>query len=86
MKIIRIHAIWCPACLIMQKTWDHLKEIYKDIEFISYDYDMDEETIKTYHPGLKLPVHIFIKGDKEVDRFVGEKTEDEFMEKIRKWQ
>lgn len=86
MKIIRIHAIWCPACLVMQKTWNHLQEKYREIEFLSYDYDMDEEIIKAYHPGLKLPVHIFIKDDKEVDRLIGEKTEDDFIEKIRKWQ
>lgn len=86
MKIIRIHAIWCPACLVMQKLWNHLQELYQDVEFISYDYDMDEEEIQKYNPGKKLPVHIFIKDGKEVERFIGEKKEGEFIEMIRKWQ
>lgn len=86
MKIIRIHAIWCPACLVMQKSWNHLQELYKNIEFISYDYDMDEEDIQKYNPGMKLPVHIFIKDEKEVERFIGEKKEVDFIEMIRKWQ
>ena len=83
MKIIRIHAIWCPACLVMQKSWEHLKELYKKIEFISYDYDMDEEAMH-YNPGTKLPVYIFIKDDREVGRLIGEKKETDFIEMIGK--
>lgn len=85
MKIIRIHAIWCPACLVMQKTWNHLKKLYPNIEFVSYDYDMDEEVVQEYNIGTKLPVYIFVQNGKEVGRFVGEKKEEDFIEMIRKW-
>ena len=43
MKIVKISAIWCGACLIMNKVWNKLKD--KDIELIELDYDMDEEEV-----------------------------------------
>ena len=45
MKVIKITAVWCGTCLIMNKTWNKvLKE--KNIETISLDYDMDEEEVQ----------------------------------------
>lgn len=36
MKIIKIGAMWCPACIIMNKFWNKVKEEFKNIEFIDY--------------------------------------------------
>ena len=45
MKVVKITALWCSACLIMNKRWDEvLKE--KKIETVSLDIDMDEEEVK----------------------------------------
>ena len=38
MKLIKISAIWCPSCLIMEKVWNQVKEEYPSYEYISYDY------------------------------------------------
>lgn len=81
MKIVKISAIWCGACLIMNKVWNKLKENYK-FEDIELDYDMDEEEVKSYSPGDKLPVFIVYDNDKEVTRVTGEFTEEEFIKKI----
>ena len=45
MKIIRIGAIWCPGCLVMNKIWN---KISKDnsLEIVSLDYDMDSEEVE----------------------------------------
>ena len=76
MRVIKITAVWCGTCLIMNKTWNKiLKE--KEIETISLDYDMDEEEVEKYNPGKKLPVFIFEKDNKEVKRVVGEHTYEE---------
>ena len=71
MKIIKISAIWCGACLITNKVWNELKNNY-EFESIEYDYDMDEEKIMKLSPGKVLPVFIFYKDDVEVKRLVGE--------------
>lgn len=82
MKVVKITALWCSACLIMDKRWDEvLKE--KEIETISLDLDMDEEEVANYQVGDVLPVFIFYKGDKEVKRIVGEKTTREMLAIIK---
>lgn len=81
MKIVKISAIWCGACLIMNKVWNNLKEnyIFDDVEL---DYDMDEEEAKSYSPGEVLPVFIVYDGDKEMLRVTGEFTVDDFINKL----
>lgn len=86
MKIIRINAMWCGGCLSMHKVWKKIEEEYPKIEIISYDYDMDEEIVKSYEVGTLLPVAIFMKGDKEVARLNGEKTVKEIEEVINQYK
>lgn len=81
MKIVKISAIWCGACLIMNKVWNRLKD--KDIELIELDYDMDEDEVKKYNPGDILPVFMVFDGDKEVLRLTGEFSYDEFISKLK---
>ena len=81
MKIVKISAIWCGACLIMNKVWNKLKEDYK-FEDIELDYDMDEDEVKKYDVGNNIPVFIVYDGDKEITRVTGEFNEEEFIEKL----
>lgn len=85
MKLIKISAIWCPSCLIMEKVWSEIKDTYPDFEYISYDYDLDDES-DSYSPGNILPVIILLKDDEEVKRFIGEKTKEEIIEGIEKYE
>lgn len=85
MKLIKISAIWCPSCLIMEKVWQELQKDYKEIEFISYDYDLDEET-ENYNPGDILPVIILEDNNTELTRFIGEKTKNEIIEGIKEYE
>ena len=82
MKIVKIGAIWCGGCLVMNKIWEKLKKNYPNIEFISYDYDMDEEEVKKYNVGDILPVFVFYKNDIEVKRINGEVKENILIEAI----
>lgn len=82
MKWITISAIWCPACLLMRPKIDKLKEKYPSIEYIDYDYDMDEEEIQQYEIGTTLPVFILMNNDKEISRMVGEKKQEELEKMI----
>ena len=66
MKIIRINAIWCSACISMHKIWKLIESKYPEIEIVSYDYDIDEDIVKEYNVGDVLPVTIFFKNDKEM--------------------
>lgn len=85
MKLIKISAIWCPSCLIMEKVWNEIKNTYPDFEYISYDYDLDEES-ESYNPGNILPVIILLKDDEEITRYIGEKTKEEIIEGIKEYE
>lgn len=76
MKYIKISAMWCPYCIIMNKIWKKIKEEYPNTIFEELDLDMDEEAEK-YNVGETLPVVLRIENDKEVARLTGEKTYEE---------
>ena len=82
MKIIKISALWCSACLITGKALNKIKEEYPDIEIENLDYDYDEDEVSKYNVGTKLPVLIFLDGDKEINRLIGEKNYKEIKEAI----
>lgn len=84
MKVIKINAVWCSACLVMNNNWNKILKNY-DIETISYDYDMDEEEIEKYNVGDILPVFIFYNNDKEIYRFCGEKSYKELVELVEEY-
>ena len=81
MKVIKITALWCSGCLVMNKNWNEVLK-QRNVETENLDYDMDEEEVAKYNPGKILPVFIFIKDDKEVKRVVGEKSVDEMIQII----
>ena len=72
-NIIVISAVWCPSCLILKKNLKKIKEEFS-IDYIMYDYDLDEDIVKKFEVGNKLPV--IICNDK---RLIGEKTYDEII-------
>lgn len=82
MKIIKVGAMWCPACIKMSKFWNKIKLDYSNIEFIDLDIDMDEEEVKELNIGNILPEIIVYDNDKEVKRIIGEKKEQEIKEEL----
>lgn len=81
MKVIKITAIWCSACLIMNKIWNQVLEEY-EIETKELDFDQDEEEVMSWNPGDVLPVFIFMKDLKEIKRITGEKSKKELIQII----
>lgn len=82
LKIVRISAMWCPACIIMNKFWSNVEKEFSNIEFVTYDLDMDEDVVKEYTPGDILPVLIAFEDGKELKRTVGEKNLGDTMKFI----
>ena len=79
MKVIKVNAIWCSGCLVMNKVWNNIQKV-KPIETIELDYDMDIEEVSKYNIGNILPVFIFMyNNDKELLRVIGEKKEEEMI-------
>ena len=82
MRVVKINAIWCSGCLVMNKIWKNIRKEH-DIETLDLDYDMDEDEVSKYNVGDTLPVFIFFDGEKEIDRVIGEVSEKEMLNKLR---
>lgn len=85
MKLVKISAVWCSACLITNPSFDEVSKNYKDIEILEYDYDFDDDA-KKYNVGNILPVIILFKDDIEIDRLTGEKSKEEIINFIEKYR
>lgn len=83
MKVIKIGAIWCGGCLVTNKAWTRLLKDYS-FEYEELDFDIDEDVVKKYNPGDKLPLFIIIDKDVEISRFCGEFNYDELKDKLEK--
>lgn len=82
MKIIKITAMWCPSCLIMN---DLITDIVNEssFELISYDFDTDQDMVEKYNVGTILPVLIKLDdNDNEIKRISGEHSKKEILEFI----
>lgn len=83
MKLIKIGAIWCSGCLVMNKVWNKLIKEY-NFSYETYDIDMDEDEAEKYNVGEKLPVFIVMENDKEIKRFIGEYSYSDMVNNLRK--
>ena len=82
MRLLKIGAIWCSGCLVMNNIIQKTKKNYS-FEMDELDLDMDEEESKKYNPGDKLPVFIVLDNNNEISRFVGEYSYDDFVNKLK---
>ena len=82
MKVIKINAMWCPGCLISKSIWNEIEKLYPNHEYISLDYDLDEEEVSVFNVGDILPVVIIMKEDKEIKRIIGEKNKKEILKEV----
>ena len=83
-EVLVISAIWCPSCLILNKHLKKLNKEYKNIPIRKLDYDLDEEEVKEYNVGTKLPVIIIKENEKEIERLIGEKSYEETVDFLKK--
>ncbi|MBO4601391.1 MAG: thioredoxin family protein [Bacilli bacterium] len=83
MKIIKITALWCPSCLIMNGMIDDIISKY-NFEMISYDFDLDKDEVEKYNVGNILPVLIKVDDNlSEIARLTGEHKEKEVEEFLK---
>ena len=87
MEIIKIGAIWCPGCLVMKRVWKNVLNDYPNVNVTELDYDMDNGEVSKYNPGKVLPIVIFLDKDgNELERLIGEQTEELLRKKIGEYE
>jgi thiol-disulfide isomerase/thioredoxin len=83
MKVIKITAVWCPACIVMNSRWDKIMADCGWLEVINIDFDRDKERALAYNVGQDIPVFVFLdKEGKEFARLQGEIDRKELIKFI----
>ena len=84
MKLIKITALWCLSCILMNDRINNVLKDINNVELTEFDYDDDEEKIEKYNIGKTLPVLIILddKGN-EIKRSIGEKSEKELIDFLK---
>jgi thiol-disulfide isomerase/thioredoxin len=85
MRVIKIGALWCPSCLIMNSMYAKLFNTYGLTDITEIDIDMNPEAANRWHPGTILPVVLFVENDVERHRIVGEKSKKEIIKLLEEW-
>lgn len=88
MKIIKIGALWCSGCLVMKPIWKKIEKDIPDLKTIYYDYDENQNEIKTLNIDIKkMPTFIFLDEEgQELERITGEVPEKKLIELINKYK
>lgn len=82
MKFVKITAMWCPSCLIMNDLITDIINEY-NFELMSYDFDLDQDIVSKYNIGNILPVLIKIDEEgNEIKRITGEHSKKEIIDFI----
>ncbi len=86
MKILKIGAVWCNACLVMKPRWQEVESELAWLKTEYYDFDENEKKITKYKIAEgKLPVFIFLdKQGEEFLRLTGEISKNELIKIIQK--
>ena len=81
MRLVKITAVWCLSCILMNERIGNVLRNVNDLELIELDFDDDEDRVEEYNIGKTLPVLIKLDGNnKEIGRIIGEKSEKEIEE------
>lgn len=88
MKVLKIGAEWCSACLVMAPRW---KEIEAELPWLKteyFEFDDSPEIVEKYglEDGL-IPTFIFLDtSGEEILRLNGEVSKEQLLETIDKYK
>lgn len=69
MKVIKIGALWCSACLVMKPRWQQIEKENSWLQTQYFDFDQDKDKIEKYSLNQdSIPVFIFL--DKKGQEFL----------------
>jgi thiol-disulfide isomerase/thioredoxin len=69
MKVIKIGALWCSACLVMKPRWQQIEKENSWLQTQYFDFDQDKDKIEKYNLDKdSIPVFIFL--DKKGQEFL----------------
>jgi len=81
LKVMKFQAAWCQPCVMLQPTWDKIKDEVVGVEFQAVDIDKEQELASQYGV-MSIPTILFMKDNVVVNKLVGLHTEEVIRESI----
>ncbi len=81
--LLDFFAEWCMPCVMMAPVLEDLSEKFKGkIKIGKVNFEDNQKLAQKFNVSA-FPTFVLLKDGKEVDRFVGAMSEDEFEEKLK---
>ncbi len=85
LTVIDFFAEWCMPCLMMAPILDEVEEKFKGkINFAKINVD-DNSEIASKYGVMSIPTFVIFKDGKEIERFTGAMTSEQFEENLGKF-
>lgn len=82
--VVDFFADWCMPCLMIAPVIEELAEKMKEVKFVRINVDDNEELSSKYEI-RSIPCLVIFKNGKEVDRIIGNQSEDRIEAKIKNY-
>lgn len=82
--IIDFYGDWCAPCKTFAPKFEKVSKEFGNIDFAKYDIDEDEKVLSIKLEIRSVPTIIIFNKGEEIDRIMGEVSEEELKEKIKK--
>jgi thioredoxin 1 len=79
--MIDVWANWCQPCKILKPILNNI-DVPTNVNLISLDFDQNKEFVSTLNV-RSLPTVILFKGNKEINRIIGLKTQNDYQTQIK---
>ena len=80
--VVDFFADWCMPCLMLAPVIEELAEKMEDVKFVRINVDDNRKLSKKYEI-RSIPCLVIFKDGEEIDRIIGNRTEEEIEERIR---
>ena len=80
--VVDFYAEWCMPCLMLAPVIEELAENIKEVKFAKINVD-DNQALAGKYNVSSIPCLIIFKEGKEVDRIIGNQSQEVIEEKIK---
>ena len=81
--VIDFYGDWCVPCKRFAPKFEEISKEFPELDFAKYDISLDDKVLATRLEIRSVPCIIVFNKGEEVDRILGEQTEDDFRDKIK---
>ena len=84
-SVVKFGATWCGPCKMLAPVLEKLADEMSDVTFIDIDVDDDDAEVTVSNAGVSsVPLMVFYKKGKPVEKVLGFRPEEEIVRIIEK--